>query len=172
MKTLILMLFLLPMVYLFGQVDLNFPSTDDEKLTDTRQYFSSITIGFIEFMSLSFGYQINDDFSISIKGENIAIHLGLGMTTGWGIGISGSYYFNDELINSIKLSVIPVYWLSYITSDKNLIKAMSVECTFNHEKLISHSLMFYYEIGGAISIPKDSDAWIGPSIKVGVLYNF
>ena len=49
---------------------------------------------------------------------------------------------------------------------------MSVECTFKHEKLISHSLMFYYEIGGAISIPKDSDAWIGPSIKVGVLYNF
>jgi hypothetical protein len=154
------------------QDDLNDNLSEEKEVISEREYFSSITVGAIEFFSFSIGYQINQSFSLSLKAQNIVTAIGLGIVTGLGVGLSGSYYYEDELLNSIKLSVIPLYSLSDKTHTDEFVKVVSIECTFNNEKLIAHSFRFYYELGGAICIWKDRDAFIAPSIKCGLLYNF
>lgn len=81
----------------------------DTKLKE-REYFCSFTVGVIEFTSLSVGYQINQSFSVSLKAHNIATIISLGMITAWGGGISCSYYYEDDLLNSIKLSIFPIHY--------------------------------------------------------------
>ena len=171
MKLFVAIIFLLAFNTAICQSNKNIIDNNNE-LVNTRVYFSTFTVGAIEFLSFNFGYQVNNSFSVSLKIQNIATAIGLGLTTGWGAGITGAYYFDDELLNSIKLSVVPLYSLSEKTNDNQLIKAISYELTLNHENLVAHSFRFYYEIGAAVCTLKHRDALIGPSLKIGVLYNF
>jgi len=170
MKILIIITLLISFDASISQND-NHIQINENEVIIPRRYFTNLTVGAIEFFSISFGYQINNSFSLALKANIIATHVGLGLNTGWGLGITGSYYFDDDLLNSIKLSVTPLFYLSKKTNDNQFIKAVSYECTMNHENLVAHSFRFYYEIGAVICLFKDREALIAPSLKLGVLYN-
>jgi hypothetical protein len=141
--------------------------------TTNRKLFSSLTIGAIEILSFSLGYQINDNFSVAIKAQNIASGGGgLFFNTSEGIGLSGSYYFKSALFNSIKLSITPLLKTSYSYEPKEFIKGFSLELATNREKIYSHLFRFYYELGIAYSKVNDRKPLLAPIVKVGVIYNF
>lgn len=153
-----------------NKINMNSNGSDIE--IKEREYFCSFTVGIIETMSLSVGYQLNKSFSVSLKAHNIVTMASLGVITAWGGGISCSYYYEDELLNSIKLSIFPVHYSKEKSTSKDLTNVISIECTLNNEKIISQTFKFYSELGGAACILKDRDAFFAPSIKFGLLYNF
>lgn len=169
-KTFILLFIIVGSALCENKISMN-SEESDAKLKE-REYFCSFTVGVIEFTSLSVGYQINQSFSVSLKAHNIATIISLGMITAWDGGISCSYYYEDDLLNSIKLSIFPIHYSNEKNISEDLTKVISVECTLNNEETISQTTRFYYEFGGAVCIWKDRDAFFAPSIKFGLLCNF
>ncbi len=144
----------------------------DENIKN-RKIFSSLTIGAIEIMSFSIGYQINDNFSVALKGQTIASGGGWILpNTGAGIGLVGSYYFNSSIFNSLKLSVTPLYKTSYYKEPNGFIKGFSLELATNREKLYSQLFRFYYELGIAYCKVNDRNPLLAPIVKIGIIYNF
>jgi hypothetical protein len=172
MRQLLVLFYLLSSVVIF-HIEICAQQNNDDKSQTNRKVFSSFTIGAIEILSLSIGYQIDDNYSIAIKSQNIASGGGwIFPATSWGVGLAGSYYFVGSIFNSAKVSFIPLYKTDYQFEPKEFIKGFSFECTVNREKIFSHLFRFYYELGLAYCKVKNRDALFAPSIKIGIIYNF
>ncbi len=166
-------------VFMFSNTKGENISKSFEDSVSQRKYFMTFTIGVVEYSSLCFSYQIDSEYSIGVKFQNILIESGGGggatgfvVSGAFGIGIVGAHYFSGRLFNSVKLSLIPLWSSSYSDDPNSIFNGVSFECTFNRERLLSGLFKFYYELGGAVIKYSERKALIAPSIKIGIIYNF
>ncbi len=172
-------LILILMVLLFSHTYGEAKTKSDEDSVYQRKFFTTLTIGVVEYSSFCFGYQINPNYSVGIKFLSILVEssggggaTGFVMSGAYGIGIVGAHYFSGRLFNSVKLSLVPLFKSSYSVDSNNFIDGVSFECTFNREKLLSSLFKFYYELGGAVIKYSERNALVAPSLKIGFIYNF
>ncbi len=102
----ILWSFFILIVFMFSNTKGENISESFEDSVSQRKFFSTFTIGVVEYSSLCFSYQIDSENSIGVKFQNILIESGGGggatgflMSGAFGVGIVGAHYFSGRLFN-------------------------------------------------------------------------
>ncbi len=163
----------------YGNQIKNYIKISDQKATfeidNLRKLYIYSGLGLLEFFQFGIGYQINKDFSISMKYAATWLSYGgsyINPGIGSGFGIAISYYKNLWLFNKISSDYIYYTSLPIIIYDaKNYIrpKGSYYEITIGNEKIESKTgLQIFWFVGIGISYPHRSEILILPSIKIGV----
>ena len=92
MKILVYKFILLPVLILISYENSMAQHYSEIVDSTNRKVFSTITVGVIEGLSFTLGYQINDNYSIAVKNQYISVSGGI-LNSAWGIGLTGHSIF-------------------------------------------------------------------------------
>jgi len=137
-----------------------------------REFFLYTGIGFLEFMVLGVGYQINDDWAIAIKSNGVFLsrwYIGPNGETGVGIRISrfllGSLFFNA-------IHIEPSYLTPLYGEKSGRRKGFSFQLTIGGENVDKNKIHALWSLGGVVSSATGLPPLFMLSAKIGLNWNF
>ncbi|MFA3782039.1 hypothetical protein ABRY23_03125 [Melioribacteraceae bacterium 4301-Me] len=143
-----------------------------DKKDSVRKIFIYSNTGILEFLSFGVGYQVSQDFAISLKYSNTFIGSGfIFPNTGSGIGIKLSYYTPFSIFNCINAEYVSYLILSTTKKVNSVTKGNFFEANIGKEIVKKEGLRVFWSLGLAISNAKMTTVVFAPSIKIGINYN-
>jgi hypothetical protein len=186
---LILIVFTLSAKFLFSQINLN-NNTDSNSLTSNaeidkkiRSSFLFFSIGGIELGSIGVGYQVRDNFSFALKGSAAWIGSSAEFipngARGFGIRLTYHkpfFFFNTASFEYILYthSTLDWEWKKRYNEIEEIptLKGYYLEFNIGRETINESGFNFFWAIGIYKSAAKEADILYGPSLKIGLNYNF
>ncbi len=186
---LILIVVTLNFKLLFSQINL-INNTNSNSLTnnteidnDLRGIFLFSSIGLIEVVSIGVGYQVNENFSFSLKGSATWIGSSAMIlpNSANGYGIKLTYHkplliFNAASFEYILYTQSTLDWESkklYGQIEKiPTLKGYYLDFTIGRETINESGFNFLWGIGICVSAAKEAHILYAPSLKIGLNYNF
>lgn len=168
--------FLFSQINLISITDSNSFENNTEIDNDLRSIFLFSSIGFVDVISIGMGKQLNKNFSLSLKGT--AAWVGSGYYTpnsGGGIGLKLSYHEKLLFLNTVSIEFTPFFQLNYYRPDKPIsspFKGYYFDINIGKEKVDESGFNFFWAIGFCVSAAKYEPLLYGPSLKIGLNFNF
>lgn len=158
-------------------------STNSANENELRNIFVTFNTGILEFISVGIGYQMNDDFSIALKGSATWIGssaMGLPNSAS-GFGIKASYHKPFLFFNTTSIDYL-VYFNSTLDWESKkqpwklgyepFVKGHYFEFNVGKENIKKNGFNFFWSIGICVSAAKEAHILVSPSLKGGVNFNF
>lgn len=144
-----------------------------------RRYYYSVGIGLFEFFQVGVGYQINSQYSFSVKYANTWLAYGGGFVAvpgnggGWGIAVN--YFKSIGVFNNIRFESIyytdlpPLYYNDTFNKNHGFYFQINLaqENILKSEKFIE--LYWYVGVGG--NILRRGKSFVFPTIGIGLMKN-
>ena len=172
---------------LFTQISLKAQQTNlpDEFSKDqndsTRKVYVYAGTGLFEWINLGIGFQINPEFSVSLKHANtwVSGHGGSYVFPSYasGVGLEIKYFNDLWIFNNVSFSYIYYLYVPNIYDDRYGIqpKGDYYEINFGNESIkkgVKGKLQIFWSVGLGKSYNKNYDkTLIMPSIKIGIFHN-
>jgi hypothetical protein len=147
----------------------------------TRKVYFYAGIGLLEWLSLGLGYQINHEFSVSLKHSNVWVsgHGGSNLFPPYasGIGIDIKYFKNLWVFNNLSFNYIYFLYIPNIYDNTYGLKYKGnyYEVNLGNEKIeneLKGKLQLFWSLGLGVSYSKNyAEKLILPSIKIGIIHN-
>jgi len=144
----------------------------DSNTPAIRTYFFYTGIGFLEFLVLGFGRQINDDWAVSIKFNEVFLSGGfIGPNAAYGVGIRFSYFLRQDfsLFNAIHIE--PTYLADFFGPHRGKREGLSFQIAIGDEEKQKRGISLSWSLGGVVSSATGSPPLYFPSAKIGLNWN-
>lgn len=186
---LILIVVTLNAKFLFSQINL-INNTNSNSLTnnteidnDLRGIFLFSSIGLIEVVSIGVGYQVNENFSFSLKDSATWIGSSAMIlpNSASGYGIKLTYHKPFLIFNTSSFEYI-LYTQSTLDWERKklygqiekipTLKGYYLDFNIGRETINESGFNFLWGIGICVSAAKEAHILYAPSLKLGLNYNF
>ncbi len=147
----------------------------------TRKVYVYAGVGLFEWFNLGIGFQINPEFSVSLKHANtwVSGHGGSYVFPSYasGIGLEIKYFKDLWIFNNVSFSYIYYLYVPNIYDDRYGIqpKGDYYEINFGNESIkkgVKRKIQIFWSVGLGKSYNKNYDkTLIMPSIKIGIFHN-
>jgi len=163
--------------YVLG-IDTNASKIISDDKNSLRRYYYSIGIGLFEYFQAGVGYQIDSQYSFSVKYACTWLAYGGGFGgpgNGSGGGIAVNYFKNLGIFN--KISFESIYYTDipvlYYNNQFNKNHGLYIQISLAQENILKSKkfVQFYWYIGLGASCLQRAKSFIFPTIGVGFLKN-
>ena len=133
-----------------------------------------LTGGFLEVVSMGFGYQYSDEWDFSVKTVGVIVpgKAFLFPNSALGMGLRIAKYFPKYLLfNNVSIQPTIILMASREGLPRYGLNGSSLEISFGNESLKSSYLNIFWSIGAIVSTLKKEKPLYSPSLKLGVNWN-
>lgn len=150
---------------------------------DHRGIFLFSSIGLIEVVSIGVGYQVNENFSFSLKGSATWIGSSAMIlpNSASGYGIKLTYHKQFLIFNAATFEYV-LYTKSTLDWERKKLygqiemiptfKGYYLDFNIGRETINESGFNFFWGLGICVSAAKEAHILYSPSLKVGLNYNF
>jgi hypothetical protein len=169
---------------LIGTYSEKMPDSTAEVTGNIRNIYLSASLGILEVGTFGLGYQINNNFSVSVIGGMAWIgsaNYGFpGYATGYGL-IMSYYYKKILLFNTVSIDYIlylnsSLDWESlkqpWLLGYEPTTKGYYLELNIGRQTINKSGFNIFWSVGVAVSSAKQANILYAPSLKIGINYNF
>jgi len=161
-----------------NRYDFNSIEQENKNEKKVRNIFLFSSIGVLEIISVGIGYQITDNFSLSLKGSVTGFEGGAFNVPNStkGLGIKLTYYCPFIFLNTISFEYTLHLDANFDYLGRRIhkpsLKGSFFDFNIGKESINEAGFNFFWSVGFCINSVKYVQILYSPSIKIGLNFNF